>query len=551
MEIVAIAIVISTMVATWTSFIVSIFFKDLLVWPAIIGFSITFIVLIKYLKIQTSVSWFLFPVTIAGWALYLIKLFSQMLVETREGIWAGGSNVWGDWAGHIGYIANWLYGANWPPQNPWYSGIRLAYPFLFDYTSAILAKIGVSIPWSLQLPGIVFGLILVVLIYYLSLKITKNNVAAILAISIFMFSGGLGFMYKDTKELTHSYEHNIQWVNFVISEMVPQRGILLGLTAVLSIFVLLESEYFLLAGIVAGLIPFFHAHSYLMVMSITGVYFLYKPHRKWLLFFVPSIFLAIPQFLYFSPQTSGFIKLQLGWAAHVQNDNWLWFWLKNIGLMLPLLPLAWVTSFYKDRKLFWLYLPFLIIFIVCNIWIFQPWENDNSKMLRYWFLGSSILAGWYLTKIPKVLAVILFAVIIYSGSYDAASWLNFEKNKLMLWSRPDINAAEYIKVNTRRDSIFLTNDNHNHWLVDLAGRKIVLGFRGWLWSWGINYSQRESDVRKMFAGDSTLFSKYNIDYVLIGDGEKGNFGADENYFHKYPLLLDTGSQKIFDVRSNP
>lgn len=552
MEIIAISIVISTMVSTWASFLISLLYKDFLIWPAIISFFVVFIFLIKYLKVQTSVSWVLFSVTILGWSIYLIKLFSQMLVETPEGIWAGGSNVWGDWAGHIGYIANWLYGANWPPQNPWYSGVRLAYPFLFDYTSAILAKVGLSIPWSLQLPGIIFGLILIVLIYTLSVRLTKNNVAAVLAISIFMFSGGLGFIYKDTKELTHSYEHNIQWVNFVISEMVPQRGILLGLTAALSIFILLDSGYFFLAGITVGLIPFFHAHTYLMIMSISGVYFLYRPSKKWFSFFIPAIIMAIPQYLYFLPQTKGFVRWLPGWAAHVQNDNWLWFWFKNMGFMLPLLPIAWFTSFFKERRIFWLYIPFIIIFILCNLWIFQPWENDNSKMLRYWYLGSAILAGWYLTKIPKMLALLLFIGIIYSGAYDARSWLDFEKNKLMLWNRSDIESAEFIRASTPRNSIFLTNDNHNHWLVDLSGRKIVLGFRGWLWSWGINYSERESDVRKIFNGSADiadLLQKYSIDYVLIGDGEKGNFGADEKYFvDKYPILLDTGFQKIFDVR---
>ncbi len=130
MEIVAIAIVVSTMVATWASFLISLLAKDFVIWPAIFGFVGTFIAIIKY----TSPSFPLLTkerevegrggailwITIATWALYLIKLFSQMLVETSEGIWAGGSNVWGDWAGHIGYIANWLYGANWPPQNPWY-----------------------------------------------------------------------------------------------------------------------------------------------------------------------------------------------------------------------------------------------------------------------------------------------------------------------------------------------------------------------------------------------------------------------------------------------
>jgi hypothetical protein len=547
MEIVAIAVVISTMVSTWASFLVSLAYKDFVVWPAIITFVISSLILYKIIKYRTpDTGHRMFIFTLVAWSIYLIKLFSQMLVVKPDGIWAGGSNVWGDWAGHIGYISNWLHGANWPPQNPWYAGIRLAYPFLFDYTSAILAKLGLSLSWSLQLPGIVFGIILIVLLFKLSQRLTKSAVVGAISVAIFMLSGGLGFYYINSKNLeaTHNYEANIQLVNFVISEMVPQRGILLGLTAALAIFILLDQGYFLLAGVTAGMIPFFHAHTYLVVMAVSGVYFLYKPKRQWFWFFVPSIVLALPQYLYFSIQTSNFIKLNLGWAAHVQKDNWLWFWFKNIGLLLLLIPTALILALKKDKKIFFLYLPFLIIFIACNIWIFQPWENDNTKFLRYWYLASSILAGWFLVRIPKPIAMLILASLLISGSIDASSWLNFEKNKLQMWSQADMTSAETIKTQTPKDSIFLTKDNHNHWVVDLAGRKIVMGFRGWLWSWGINYSEREKDVVDMFMGDTSKFSKYNISYVILEPDQP------DYYSGRYPSFRVANGQKIFDVRSH-
>ena len=176
------------MVATWASFLVSLIYKDFYVWPAVLSFIAVFVLIKKTVKIISPASWVLYPVTVIGWSVYLIKLFSQMLVVKPDGIWAGGSNVWGDWAGHIGYISNWLYGANWPPQNPWYSGIRLAYPFLFDFTSAILVKLGLSLSWSLPLPVIIFGVILIVLLFKLSERITKSAASAV-AVAIFMLSG--------------------------------------------------------------------------------------------------------------------------------------------------------------------------------------------------------------------------------------------------------------------------------------------------------------------------------------------------------------------------
>ena len=574
-------IVLGTIFATWASFVVSLATHNLQVWPFPVVFILTILVRMGSDPLHSlphrirSLSP-LFWLTVVGWGLFLVKLFSQMLVVNADGIWAGGSNVWGDWAGHIGYIANWLYGANWPPQNPWYAGVRLSYPFLFDFTSAILVKLGLSLPWSLQLPGIVFGLAIVVLLFKLAQKLTGSAIVGAVAITIFMLSGGLGFVYLipqqqllpvppgGVRELTHSYEGNIQWVNFVISEMVPQRGILMGITATLVVFLLwLESKpksYFL-AGVVAGLIPFFHAHTFMTLAFVSGVLFLLKPQRIWWYFFLPAGILALPQFAYFMPQvsnySSGFMRLQWGWAAHVQHDNWAWFWFKNIGLMAILIPLFWLQAWFTNRRLFWLYLPFLLIFIACNIWVFQPWENDNSKLLRFWYLASAILVAWGLVKfatknyLTKVLAIIALVVITVSGAVDATSWLNFDQNKLQMWSRDDIQLATEVKRLTPPTAVFLTNDNHNHWVVDLAGRKIVLGFRGWLWSWGINYSQREADVNKMFQGDvqtPQLLQKYHIDYVIIGPGEKSNFNANVDYYlSHYPLLLDRNSQQIFDV----
>src|SRR3990167_7999017 len=151
------AIVLATLAGTWASFIISLVVQRLVVWPFVITLLICLSAGWWYARPRLEKEW-LFWLTVIGWGVFLVKLFSQMLVIDSEGIWAGGSNVWGDWAGHMGYIANWLYGSNWPPQNPWYAGIRLSYPFLFDFTSAILVKLGVSLPWSFQLPGIVFSL---------------------------------------------------------------------------------------------------------------------------------------------------------------------------------------------------------------------------------------------------------------------------------------------------------------------------------------------------------------------------------------------------------
>lgn len=557
-----VALLLGVMLATWASFLVSSAAEELVIWPFVVVLAASGCWLLATTKLGRP-SW-LMLVTVAGWGVFLAKLFSQMLVVTPEGIWAGGSNIWGDWAGHVGYVANWLYGSNFPPQNPWYAGVRLSYPFLFDFTSALLVKLGLSLPWSLQLPGIVLGVALVVLLFKLGEKITGQAAVGAVAVAIFMLSGGLGWVYlKDgAREATHYYEKNIQWVNFVVSEMVPQRGILMGLVATLAIFLLWLEGRFFVSGVIAGLLPFFHTHSYLAIMAMAGFLFLLRPRKDWWWFFLVAGILALPQLAYFLPQVKGyqpgFVRWQPGWLAPVQNDNWVWFWFKNAGLMTVLIPMAWVAAWRNFRRLFWLYLPFVLIFIASNLWVFQPWENDNSKFLRFWYLASAILVADWLVKLAqgsffrKGLAALFLVGVTVAGAIDAGSWLDFDKNKLLLWSSEEIDLALSIKNQTPPAAVFLTADSHNHWVVDLAGRKIVMGFRGWLWSWGLDYSQREADVVHMFQGGPQtrqLLAKYGVDYVIISPAEKGGFAANESYyFSRYPLLFDRFGQKVFDVR---
>lgn len=80
-----------------------------------------------------------------------------------------------------------------------------------------------------------------------------------------------------------------------------------------------------------------------------------------------------------------------------------------------------------------------------------------------------------------------------------------------------------MRNNTEADSIWLVASNHDHWLPTLTGRKIVPGFKGWLWTYGINYLEQEKAVEAIWQGGSeakNLLEKHKVDYVVIGPMEK-------------------------------
>ena len=126
------------------------------------------------------------------------------------------------------------------------------------------------------------------------------------------------------------------------------------------------------------------------------------------------------------------------------------------------------------------------------------------------------------------------------------------KTKINLWSRNDIELADVIIAKTEPRSLILTAAIHDHPVTALAGRKIIIGFPGNAWSWGLaDWSQRETDVHTMFkGGPSFLFNKYKVDYVLISPRER-NFEPrlNEDYFAKNFTFVSGGPDyKLYKIR---
>src|SRR6266853_2044361 len=88
----------------------------------------------------------------------------------------------------------------------------------------------------------------------------------------------------------------------------------------------------LAAGVVAGLLPLVHAHSFIVVMGVGACLAIinWSRWREWLAFFVVASVISIPQLLWSTHgsavSTRAFIGWDLGWGHG--NENVIWFWLK-------------------------------------------------------------------------------------------------------------------------------------------------------------------------------------------------------------------------------
>jgi len=88
----------------------------------------------------------------------------------------------------------------------------------------------------------------------------------------------------------------------------------------------------------------------------------------------------------------------------------------------------------------------------------------------------------------------------------------------------DVGLAAQVASATPANAIFLTEGKPNDPVLTLAGRTAVLGYYGWLWSYGTDFGSRPQDVRTMLEGCHNqpragcavfpLLPTYRVDYVV-------------------------------------
>ena len=83
--------------------------------------------------------------------------------------------------------------------------------------------------------------------------------------------------------------------------------------------------------------------------------------------------------------------------------------------------------------------------------------------------------------------------------------------------------ADWVRDHTSPTAVFAVADDHNSPIPTLAGRRELIGYAGWLWTYGLaDYIQKGEDDKRILGGDPSaldLSRKYHVDYVMIGPQE--------------------------------
>lgn len=515
-------------------------------------------------------------------------LWPKVLYWTDKGLVSGWIGVWADWSAHFSYASVFAYRppSEWLTSHPLYLGRSFTYPFLADMISGVFMRLNIDAVFAFVVPSVIATLLLITLLYFFYAHVLKSPKQAYVAMLIFLLGGGLGFHYffKDMaeqgvlntlffppKEYTHIGEKFIEWINVITGQLLPQRAFLLAIPITLILlfivyrwwetkFSKVSNIHLIFMGLLSSLLLLVHVHSFIAFAILSGVFFLcdLRHWKKWLLFgitaAIPSVFIYLQ--LYSDAVSQGFFRWYPGWLANprAKDLNFLYFWWINWGVFLPF-------SLFSIVFLRWYKKPLMLggflLFVLANLFLFQPYDWDNSKILTWTYLIWSIPVSrmlallWKKHALLSGAAVVLFVSMTFSGGLDAWRLLHTDRLSHIMWTYEDLGIARAFREVSDPSDIVLVSDKHNHWVSTQTGRQVLLGYKGWMWTYGIDYTERDRDMRTMFAGGQNaeeLMQKYGIDWVVIGPSELYDYNANEQYFSTYfPLVLQNNEYHVYKV----
>ncbi|MBI5226214.1 hypothetical protein HY994_03155 [Candidatus Micrarchaeota archaeon] len=548
--------------------------------------------------------------------------------------WYSSGNTWGDLPFHLGVVDYFLHGQSFPPRYVVFDSV-LGYPFLADFSSAALASgtvlasgtfsasgtavgFGASLQAVLVFSALWWFLSFLVLSYAVGLKLGVSKGSAVLALVLLLLSGGLGFVdffgnaanggagiFGGIASALMAQDYTILqptgWTNVLTSLFLPQRTLLMGAMVIASVFLLLLSATrrndLLLAGVLAGLMPLVHWHSYLVVMGVAAVYavlawkngtraesvFEKEKLEKtvasrpsgwsiWLWFFVPAVLLALPQVAWSLQQLSpaSLIHFQPNWVANSLDPfNAASFWLSQTGIWLLAVVFAlWAATSEQRRR----FLPFGLLFMFAAFVNVQPYAYDNLKFFFFvqwaasFLLAAALVALWkngfhfilhekgdrhangsFGGVWSKVFVGLIVVLLVFSGALSIGREANLHWR---LYDVNDLQLADWTGANTSAFSVFLTSTAHNHPVSSLAGRSVVMGYPGWLWSHGFNYGSVQSDARSMFGGNAAaamLMARYHVAYVVVDAKARQDYAVNDSFLSKFPVAFENAAYRVYAV----
>jgi len=495
-------------------------------------------------------------ITIAIFLLIFIISFAVLCrsvwSENQTGIVITGSN-WQDTPLHYEIIES-INNGNFPPEMPYYAGVKMNYHYFVDFHTAILEEVYGFLPTLLPIVNAIFILIFALSAY--SLARENGETAANFTTLIATFGWGFSFLImfsaltngQFNPAQNYMYEYNgFFGLPPIFDNLLQQRPLLIGLPAFALVLTLLKNmedkNRILLAGIITGLMLPFHIVSFLCAyvayfLSILLNYRNFKMHH---LLFLVSAAIALPFII--SGSTSVSITFAPTWALMFVKDNPILFYIANLGIPF-LLAIASITKVKGTL----LKTVFIALFLIPNLVSATPNPWDMYKFFIFAWIPIAALSGAALARIRRSIALVLLllsllastSVILYNvgTSYNAASWSEY-------------NAGIWVRDNTEEQAVFLTYYSIYCPPTMVGGRLRIASYLNWAYGHGVALDkiyERSDDVDRAYTGTESelkqVITKYSVTYIYVGSEELSHYPQCTEKFDSIAWLNPVYNESI-------
>lgn len=382
-------------------------------------------------------------------------------------------------------------------------------------------------------------------------------------------------------------------------------------------------ESFALAGGLLGVMPLVHIHTLIAMTIVLTVLALRWRHRGWWITAAIAAAIALPRLLTLlggphgsSVSGNAFPTLEPGWmylggggdrpvlslstlaggigglVRAVGSPEYWGFWILNTGVALPLCAVLGIAAAARrvrgrvgaaasrvvavfGEDVVTVALACSAVFVVANLVVFQSWDWDNTKLLTYWYLGVGLLVGtlvvrwwrrWWRAAGALALAasVLLTGVIVLLRLLPWTPAVDAVGGPYTTATAADVRLAADVAASTPATAVFLTEGRPNDPLLMFAGRTAVMGYYGWLWSYGTDFGTRYTDVRTMLEGCAqqpaqtcpvfTLLARYGVGFAEIDDRLTAPGVVDSQVdlawwaSQGFPVVARSDHVVVYDVR---
>jgi len=464
-------------------------------------------------------------------------------------------------------------------EEPNFAGEFVRYPYFINLISGLLLKLNSSLNFAFHLPLVLLVIASMFLLVSFFRFLNLSSILVFTAMLGTLFGGGWGYLayFKGIGSLPIRNGmiypiQNIAYPAMIPGFLIVQRPFLLGFSLFLTFLLIFLRAFkknnfssFILAGVVVGLMPFSHTHSFIAAVLVAGGALLYLLLTRDERFFdvirgfvFPSFFIAIPQLasLLLLPRYSlgSGIKIRFGWmsipgqvgginlsGAHIPKFFvWLRYMWTNFSFLIFFPFIIIISVIIKYLKKSKLDLMFVIIsigafllWVVPNLMQFQMWDFDTNKFFAYAILFSFAGIAMVINSLPlrferigKFLLILVTFFLIISGLVSSANILiKRNKDTRVIFNENEYQVANYLKQNTNENVVILSSaaifnpKTVQNPVAVLSGRKTTIGFMTWLYTHGIDFSERRDAVEKFFENPlkEKLPEDVPADYLLIDD----------------------------------